>query len=152
MHLEIRIATHADALAISNLVCKLSAAYIGPHLYDGGLEKLLASMDLDSTTERIESGWPHFCACENGELIGIVVVKPQDHLYHLFVDGSRQMTGLGQQLFQFADQQTVKESGMKLRTVNSSINAVGFYRKLGFSCDGDVVEVEGVRYRPMVRV
>ena len=149
--MDTRIATETDADAIAAFVSALASQHIASSLGDGGLEKLLSSMDAKSTHQRIADGWPHTCAFDNGGLAGVVVVKPPTHLYHLFVRTDLHRTGIGKKLFIIADEWSFSTSGGHLATVNSSLNAINVYKRLGFDIDGPVVETKGVKHQPMTR-
>jgi GNAT superfamily N-acetyltransferase len=149
--INIRDATIDDALAISEHVSALATQYIAPSLGDGGLERLLASMDVASTRQRILDGWPHLCAFDGNDLVGVLVVKPPTHLYHLFVSSDFQRTGVGKNLFSIGDERLFGETHQRLATVNSSLNAVCIYERLGFVANGPLADVGGVRFQPMVR-
>ena len=149
--MKTRNANVTDALAIADFVCELATEHIVPSLGEGGLRKLLDSMNASATKQRIVDLWPHICAFDGDELVGVVVTKPPNHLYHLFVRTDRQRTGIGRKLFAMADDWSRNASGKCLATVNSSLNAVQVYNQLGFDADGPVIDTEGVRYQPMVR-
>ncbi len=150
--MDIRMATINDAVAISEHVSVLSTKYIAPSLGDGGLEKLMSSLDVASTRQRILDGWPHLCAVDGDDLVGVLVVRPPNHLYHLFVHSDLQRTGIGKKLFVTADDRLYADSHCRLATVNSSLNAVCVYERLGFVANGPVADVGGVRFQPMERV
>ncbi len=149
--MKTRFATRTDADAISAFVSALASEHIASSLGDGGLEKLLNSMDTDSTLKRVADGWPHICALDGEDLAGVVVVKPPGHLYHLFVRTDLHRTGIGKKLFAIADDWSLSTSNMRLATVNSSLNAIAVYNRLGFEVAGPIVETAGVRHQPMVR-
>ena len=149
--MDTRITTGADAATIAAFVSALATEHLAYSLGDGGLAKLLSSLDTPSTQQRIADGWPHICALDGEGLAGVVAVKPPDHLYHLFVRTDLHRTGIGKKLFAIADDWSVSRSGVRLATVNSSLNAVAFYKQLGFDTNGPVIETEGVRHQPMVR-
>ena len=146
-----RHATIADAAAIADFVSKLAAEHIAPSLTKGGVDKLLTSLNADATQQRIAAGWPHICAIDGDDLVGVVVVKPPTHLYHLFVRTDLQRTGIGRQLFEIAEEWTKKATDDCLATVNSSLNAIPVYTRFAFEADGPVIDTDGVRYQPMVR-
>ena len=148
---DIRIATVDDAHAISRLVSSLTLSHVGPSLGGGGLDKLLDSMDVTSTRKRLNDGWPTFCALQRRELVGVVVIRPPSHLFHLFVRSDVQGCGIGRALFEVADKIANEVAGVPLATVNSSLNAILVYERLGFVPEGPIRDVEGVRFQPMVR-
>lgn len=146
-----RKATRDDAATISRFVSKLATQHIAPALTSNGVATLLATMDVDSTRQRISDGWLHLMGFEESRLLGVAVVKPPTHLYHLFVETDFQRSGIGRNLFYLANELTDYEAGKPIQTVNSSLNAVEVYRRLGFVTEGKVVDQDGVRYQPMVR-
>lgn len=148
---DIRIATADDAEQISSLVCAVARDYVGPTLGEGGLDKLLRSMNAASTRNRLSDGWPTFCASQDGQLAGVVVVSPPSHLFHLFVKSDVQQCGIGRALLEVADQAAVELAGHRLATVNSSLNALSVYQKWDFVPEGSVRDLDGVRFQPMVR-
>ena len=85
LNVNTRDATTKDAAAIAAFVSDLATEHIADTLDDGGLDILLASMNADSTRQRIVDGWPHICALDSETIAGLVVIKPPTHLYHLFV-------------------------------------------------------------------
>ena len=149
--MNIRNATADDAAAIAEFVSTLATKHIGPSLGDGGLGVLLESMNEAETRQRMIDGWPHTCAFRGDRIVGLVVVKPPTHLYHLFVTTELQGTGIGRKLLGVADQWSDATSSESIRTVNSSLNTVAIYNRFGFEADGPMVDTNGVRYQPMVR-
>lgn len=149
--MNIRRATIDDASAISEQVSKLTTLYVAPSLSDGGLEKMLASMDVASTLQRIQEDWPHLCAFDGDRLVGVIVVKPPTHLYHLFVHSDFHRTGIARKLFTLADKLVFNRNQCRLATVNASLNAVVVYERFGFAVAGPITQTDGVRYQPMVR-
>ena len=150
--MKIRHAEKSEAKAISRFVSELAVTHIGPTLQVGGLENLLRSMDVDSTITRMTDRFPHWVALEDGAIVGIAVVKPPSHIYHLFVRSDRQRTGVGRRLMSEALCFISETCGRATVTVNSSLNAVDAYRRFGFRDAGDeVVDGAGVRFQPMSR-
>lgn len=146
-----RDATAADAERISEFVIGVSESYISETLTEAGFTRLAESMSPESTRERIDNKWTHILELEDGKILGVVVVKPECHLYHLFVDAGLHGAGHGRRLFELADERTLKNSNSRITTVNSSLNAVGFYMRLGFEPNGQEMNDNGVRFQPMTR-
>lgn len=149
--LDVRPATLEDAGSISELVCRLAVTDIGGSLGQEALKRLTSQMDEASTRDRIAHQWLHLCAFDETQLVGLVVVKPVAHLYHLFVHRAHQRQGIGAMLFHLADQKVLDREQIAISTVNSSLNATPFYGRLGFVPDGPINEVDGVRFQPMQR-
>ena len=150
--MKIRLAEKSEAEAISRFVAELAVTHIGSTLQVEGLENLLRSMDVDSTITRMTDGFPHWVALEGGAIVGIAVVKPPSHIYHLFVRSDRQRSGIGRRLMNEALWFISDRCGRATVTVNSSLNAVDAYRRFGFRNAGDeVLDGAGVRFQPMSR-
>ena len=96
--MRIRFAEKSEAEAISRFVSELAVTHIGPTLSLERLENLLGCMDAESTIARMTDGFPHWVALENGAIVGVAIVKPPSHIYHLFVRTDRQRTGIGRRL------------------------------------------------------
>ena len=96
--MKIRLAEKSEAEAISRFVSELAVTHIGSTLQVEGLENLLRSMDVESTITRMTDGFPHWVALEGDAIVGIAVVKPPSHIYHLFVRSDRQRSGIGRRL------------------------------------------------------
>ncbi len=71
---------------------------------------------------------------DNGDVLGYILIKEYWNLAHLFVEPSAHDKGIGKALWSSALEICRKENTEGLIRVNSSLNAVGFYKKLGF-CD-----------------
>jgi GNAT superfamily N-acetyltransferase len=148
--MKIRRAEPSEAEAMSRFVSELTVTHIGPTLEVGGLENLLRTMDVGSTITRMTAGFPHWVALEGGAIVGVAVVKPPSHLYHLFVCSDRQRSGIGRRLM--SEALSFVSDGSRTATVNSSLNAVDAYRRFGFRNAGDeIVDGAGVRFQPMSR-
>ncbi|MCU0788005.1 MAG: GNAT family N-acetyltransferase, partial [Verrucomicrobia bacterium] len=98
------------------------------------------------------AGYPHWVALKGKAIVGIAVVRPPSHIYHLFVRSDLQRSGIGRRLLHEALRFISGTSGDATVTLNSSINAVDAYRRLGFELAGNaVVDSAGVRFQPMSR-
>ena len=150
MDLTLRLAVREDAADISRLVSAVTSTHIASTLGDGGLTKLLDSMSIDATLERLADDW-HTGAWLSGALVGVVVVKPATHLFHLFVQTDQQGQGIGATLFAAADEYAQSVTGAPVATVNASLNAIPIYERWGFRSHGAVVDTDGVRFQPMRR-
>ncbi|MEM9825297.1 MAG: GNAT family N-acetyltransferase [Planctomycetota bacterium] len=146
-----REATLNDAATVSQFVTELATKHIAPTLTAEGRANLVAGMNVDATRKRIADGWLHVLQVAHDRLLGVVVVRPPSHLYHLFVETEHQRTGIGRALFRIADERTLCDTGFEIKTVNASLNVVEAYIRLGFDASGDVCEIDGIRFQPMVR-
>jgi Acetyltransferase (GNAT) family. len=130
--MKIRTATIEDAAAISQLVYSLSAKYITIDFNHEGARNLLASMEATAIEGYLRSGFRYHIAEENGIVLGVIGVRENKYLYHLFVTEARQKQGLATRLWRVAREACIAAGNPGEFTVNSSRFALPFYRKLGF--------------------
>ncbi|MEH6444374.1 MAG: GNAT family N-acetyltransferase [Oceanospirillaceae bacterium] len=134
---------------ISGLISTLVIKHIAPSCSDTGTQILLNSMDVNSIKSYIDQGYQYHVAEVNNEIVGVVAVKDNSHLYHLFVDDLYQGKGFAKQLWQHAKSQCIKQGNNGTFTVNSALNAVQVYKKWGFIPYMDVRERGGIKDLPM---
>jgi len=82
----------------------------------------------------------------DGELVGYVALKRPDHLYHLFVSASCQRQGLARLLWQ----QMLTQCASPTVRVRASVPAVPVYCRLGFENAGELAEIQGITFQPML--
>ena len=93
---------------------------------------------------------------QNDQIIGVISIKENYHLFHLFVSPDWQKKGIGKQLwFNFLsfleeniDHKVPQNQGPFI-TVNSSTLAIPFYTKLGFVKSQPKQTKKGVTFTPM---
>src|SRR5438874_5461119 len=134
----IRSATVEDAPAISALVIASAREHIASSLSDGGLSHLLSEMTTENQAKRIRNGYQFFVALESDTLVGTAAIRLPSHLYYLFVDTQHQGRGIGRQLWNHARDWIASSPNHGLITVNSSLNAITVYERLGFCYCGAV--------------
>ena len=147
--MEISKATVVDAKAISELISPLVVKYILPTCSGDGVKILLESMNAQSITGYIESGYCYFKAIEQDELIAVIGVRDNSHLYHLFVNENYQGKGIAATLWAVAMKESLSQGNSGVFTVNSAVNAAGLYRKLGFIEQSGIRERGGIKDIPM---
>jgi GNAT superfamily N-acetyltransferase len=86
---------------------------------------------------------------EDSIFCGVVAVRNNSHLQHLYVVPSFQGRGVGKYLWETARDQAVAAGNSGEFTVNASLNAVPFYERMGFESVGDVTLAGGLRFQPM---
>jgi len=145
----IRSATVEDAPAISALVTASVREHIASSLSDAGLSHLLSEMTTENQAKRIRNGYQFFVALESDTLVGTAAIRLPSHLYYLFVDTQHQRRGIGRQLWNHARDWIASSTNHGPITVNSSLNAITAYERLGFAIAGPPEENHGVRYQPM---
>lgn len=145
----IREAEIDDSGPISRMVSVLAEKFITPDFTDEGREHLLDSMTPAAIAKYIRSGYRYHVAEDEDEIVGIVGVRENSHLYHLFVAESHQGHGLAKALWKKAMNESLCRGNPGEFTVNSSLNAQPVYEHLGFVTLSKPITKHGVIYTPM---
>lgn len=146
---RIRLATTADAPAISELVTALTRRYVLPDQPESAAGKLLAWMTPAALAARIEAGHRHHLAEVGAALAGVVATRDDCHVHLLFVDTSFQRRGIARALWETALSACVDAARPARITVNASAYAVPVYRRLGFVEQAPTRLEEGIVTTPM---
>lgn len=97
----------------------------------------------------LASNFSYFVAEMKNELAGVVALRNNCHLHHLFVAQAQQGKGLGRSLWLMVKGVALDAGNDGRFTVNSSLNAVPIYERFGFTPTGPVVEKHGLAFLPM---
>jgi len=149
MHPNIREAKFNDSSEIGELIRVLAEKFITHEFDSKARTHFLSANDGNSVEKNMKSGFSYHVAADRGRIVGVVGVKNKSHLYHLFVAEDSQGKGLARKLWERALRELTSEGDTRVVTVNSSNDAIGFYKKLGFNQTGPVIEKEGIQYNPM---
>jgi GNAT superfamily N-acetyltransferase len=137
--LEIRAARLDDTKAISKLLCELTTKFVTSEFTTEGKQALLETISAESIDKCIRAGFSYHVAETDDQLAGVVGVKGDSHLYHLFVAERFQRQGIAGKLWHVAMSESLAKGNPGEFTVNSSLYARDFYGRLGF------VELSGPR-------
>jgi GNAT superfamily N-acetyltransferase len=147
--MRIREAQVNDIPAISELIRPLVEKYIAYEFSAEGARNLLSSIEPEAIHGYFDLGYRYHVAEENGVLAGVVAVRDNRHLYHLFVADAFRGQGLARRLWQVAHDACRDAGNAGEYTVNSSNFAVEMYRKFGFVDTAPPETRNGVSYVPM---
>ncbi|NMH66132.1 GNAT family N-acetyltransferase [Shewanella salipaludis] len=147
--MELRQATSADIGQISALVTELVTKYIAPDCTPEGAELLLNAMTPEAFEGYLAAGYRYHVADIAGAIVGLVGIRDNAHLYHLFVADSHQGQGLSRRLWELAREVALAAGNEGVFTVNSALNAKDVYLRLGFVPLAGVRERAGIRDIPM---
>lgn len=147
--MQIRPALADDIKSISQLVRELSEKFITPEFSPEGKQTLLETLSPDGIEKSMQSGFEYHVAEIENQLVGVVGVKENNHLYHLFVSEKFQRQGIAGKLWQFSMEKCLAKGNPGEFTVNSSMYALGVYEKFGFVAVSGPMEKGGVVFVPM---
>ena len=127
--------------AALELCWRVFLEFEAPEYSPEGVATCHASLDDKERTRRL-----HFYgAFDGGQLVGVLCMRPPQHIGGFFVDAAYHRRGIGRRLFEAMRQ----DYETQVFTVNSSPYAVEVYRHLGFAPTDTEQLTGGLRYTPM---
>ena len=143
-----RPAETRDIPQITDLTTEVFKQSIAKDLTSDAVDRMFISLAEEATCERFLNGYRYFIACENDEIVGVIVTRENKHLYHFFVASNFQRRGIGTTLWKLARDECLANGNPGRFTVNSSRGARTLYESLGFIA-GEEQCVDGVPFIPM---
>jgi GNAT superfamily N-acetyltransferase len=147
--ITIHKAVASDAEQISELVYSVMHLFLAEPDGKGAENFLQSNTPLGLVTFMAQPNVNYLLGEEDGVFCGVVAVRNNSHLQHLYVVPSFQGRGVGKCLWEAARDQAVAAGNERQFTVNASLNAVPFYKRMGFVVEGDVTLMGGLRFQPM---
>lgn len=135
-----------DLNAVSRFVLDICARELFPQFEDTGQDTLRRIYGVDSLRSQLWAGGAGVLAELDGQIAGAIALRPPAHIYLLYVDAPHRRLGLGAALMQ---RLLVLRPTAKRFTLNANIDAVAFYRSIGFQDEGVEEEADGLRFLPM---
>lgn len=146
MSYHIRVATAADHQAISALLLPLVEKFIAPDCSAEGTTLLLGAMQPQAILGYLHGDYRYWLAEDAAGLGGVIAVKGNNHLYHLFVAERAHGQGLARQLWSHLLAQCQDQDEF---TVNASLFALPMYQHWGFVAEQGPRERMGIVDVPM---
>ena len=144
-----RKAEREDIDAISELLTELVKKYIFSSCAGIGGKLILAAMTPDAINTYFEAGYQYNVAEDDGAVVGVVGIKDNSHLYHLFIADPQQGLGLSRLLWELARDECLAKGNTGIFTVNSALNAQNVYLKFGFKPIDGIRDQFGIKDIPM---
>lgn len=140
----------SETAAVSSLAREVFGNFVTPHYQTDGVAEFHRYASVEALSQRHKSGHITLVAEYSGELVGMLHLREPCHVSMLFVQSSRQRSGIGRGLLTAAGA-LAGDPDCEF-TVNSSPNAVSAYERLGFRVTGSEQCVHGIRFVPMQRL
>lgn len=148
-NLILRAARREDAPAISVLILDLMP-YLTLRPDGAGAEQFIAGMAVSRVAGYVtEPNYRYWIAHAGVELAGVVALRDNTHLFHLFVARAFHGRGYARQMWNAARRAAFDAGNTEGFTVNSSPHAMPMYQRFGFVATGPRVEALGIAYTPM---
>jgi GNAT superfamily N-acetyltransferase len=138
-----------DAEKISELIYSLMHLFLAEPSGKGAENFLQMSTPVGLAAFMAQPNVNYLLGEEDGIFCGVVAVRNNSHLQHLYVAPPFQSRGVGKYLWETARDQALAAGNAGKFTVNASLNAVPFYQRMGFEVVGDVSLTGGLRFQPM---
>lgn len=123
---------------------------VAPGYTQEGIEEFYSFANKNSLAERSKANTFTLIAYQEQKAVGIIEIKEYCHVSMFFVKPEYQKKGYGKALFNEALSIIfAKEKGRSKLTVNSSLNAVPSYERLGFKIKTKEQCYNGIRFVPM---
>lgn len=146
---SIRHALPEEASAINALIRSVSH-FFTLHPDGIGAEKFFESISPQATESNMRASNFRYSVLEiDGSMAGVVAIRDNKHLFHLFVSEAYQRRGYAKMLWHHARDEAIALGNMGEFTVNSSAYAVPVYESFGFVATGPRVEADGIAFVPM---
>lgn len=147
--MDIRIANPNDAKSISALINGV-AHYFTLHPEGIGAESFLETISEAAIESYIrDPNFHYLIGFLDGKLAGVVAIRDNKHLYHLFVSPPYQGRGLARTLWNAAMGKAIQHGNPGEFTVNSTPYAEAVYTAFGFEPTGSKIETKGIAFVPM---
>lgn len=118
-----------------------------------GIEEFFKFANENSLAERTKSNSFAIIAYQDKNAVGVIEIKDYCHIAMYFVKPYYQKKGCGKALFNEALSIIIRKgNGINRLTVNSSLNAVPSYERLGFKIQSKEQCFNGVRFIPMALI
>jgi len=140
----------SETATVSLLAREVFDQFVASHYQTEGIAEFHRYASVEALSQRHKSGYITLVAEHSGELIGMLHLREPRHVSMLFVQSSRQRSGIARGLLAAAG--TLAGDINCEFTVSSSPNAVSAYERLGFRITGSEQCINGIRFVPMQRI
>ncbi|HDY8067699.1 GNAT family acetyltransferase [Vibrio vulnificus] len=146
MNISYELVTQEDQQLILALGEAVNEEFVIPHLSSDGQEAMRNARKGDIEQATNTEIYTSIKAVKNGAIVGYVAWRQGNYIAQLYVSSKYQNQGVSRGLIT----EMLKRSGASSIELKASVNAVGFYERLGFQSVGTEQVKNGIRYVPML--
>ncbi|HGZ7401096.1 GNAT family N-acetyltransferase [Vibrio diabolicus] len=146
MNISYELVTPEDQQLILALGEAVNEEFVIPYLSSDGQEAMRNARKGDIEQATNTEIYTSIKAVKNGAIVGYVAWRQGNYIAQLYVSSKYQNQGVGRGLIT----EMLKRSGASSIELKASVNAVGFYERLGFQSLGTEQVKNGIRYVPML--
>lgn len=145
----LRPARAEDAAAISALIHDVAPGLM-VHPDGAGAERFLLGVAPPAIKRYLSEPQYRYQVClMAGQLAGVIALRDNRHLFHLFVAPAFQRRGIARHLWRITRAAAIEAGNRDGFTVNSSLCAQPVYERFGFQASGPAIHEHGIAYVPM---
>ncbi len=135
---------------VIDLVKEVFDECVAPAYTQEGIEAFYTYADVKQLAKRSKTDHFTILAREGDRILGMIEIRTFNHVALFFVQGAFRNKGVGQALFKRA-MAVIRKSNPDIGqvTVNSSLNAVPAYERMGFKVQSPKQCVDGIWFVPM---
>ena len=151
--LTFRIMRHGEEGDVCDLVHRSFDRSVASAYTKRGQHNFREYADPEEMSRRMKADHFVLLAFAGGDIVGMIEMRCHRHVSLLFVEPEFQGKGIGGELLGKA-LESCRSTDPQLRevTVNSSLNALRAYERMGFAAIGREQDINGVRSVPMKKV
>ncbi len=148
--IRIRTPRTDDATALTGLIHSLAGYFLADPERPQDAEAFFKTVSVEAHAARfLDDRYLYLLAVSGEQVVGMVALYENSHLYQLFVRADVQGRGLGRRLWETVRDWALEHGNPGVFTVNSSPYAVPVYRRFGFRETGVQEHRDGVAWVPM---
>ena len=134
-----------DLHEIFSLANKVVKEHVFPMLSEDGIKSIQASLKTEISDILNRELYQALKVKIDGKVVGYIACRNGDHITQLYVDSAYQGRGIGTILIDAV----IKQATGPVLKVRASLNAVSFYKNVGFVPQGNETEINGIKFMPM---
>lgn len=151
--MELSIMQPGQEKVVIDIVKEAFDESVAPDYAQEGIEEFFKFADEKSLAERTKSNSFVIISYQDKKAVGIIEIRDYCHISMYFVKPQYQRKGYGKALFNEALSIIIKKGNdINKLTVNSSLNAVSSYERLGFNIQNKEQCFNGIRFIPMALI
>jgi GNAT superfamily N-acetyltransferase len=148
--MDIRLAQPSDAPDISRLISQLTR-FFTVDTKGAGAESFLSGLEPSAISRLVTApNFRYHVGIDGDEVVGVVAIRDNFHLFHLFVVESLHGQGRGTLLWHYAKAAAIDAGNPGRFTLNSTVFGVPVYETFGFKAVGPKAETRGIAFVPML--
>ena len=141
---------HDELIAAGNLIKEVFDEFILKDYSNDGIDYFYKRISCQSIFDRIQAGNRIYVFKHDNNITGYIEISGLNHIYLLFVKKEFQKQGIAAELIDSVIVYIKSKNPMvEDLTVNSTLNALKFYEKLGFKKIADYQAKNGIVSFPM---